>query len=184
MAEPDRLVSQARRHVRVRRLRDAWQKVVWRAGRQVVLVQRVVLPALLASPRALRDEWDRPQARSLWPAQLAWQAAEPRRAQEPEPWRPLVQPPRVCPVRWVSPQAQRERQARSVSPRLALRSLAEPPQEQPASSARLSPPRPWRLFPLWQPLPVVLRLRRLPESFRVPSRRRLRGSSWNATSFL
>ena len=182
MAEPDRLVSQARRHVRVRRLRDAWQKVVSRAGRQVVLVQRVVLAALLASPRARRDEWDWPQARSSWPAQLAWQAAEPRRAQEP--WRPLVQPPRVCPLRWVSPLAQQERPARSVSPRLALRSLAELPQELPASCARLSPPRPWLLFPLWQPLPLVLRLRRLPESFFVPSRRRLRGSSWNASSFL
>jgi len=28
MAEPDRLVSQARRYVRVRRPRDAWQKAV------------------------------------------------------------------------------------------------------------------------------------------------------------
>ncbi len=98
-----------------------------------MLVQRVVLPALLASPRALRDEWDRLQARwSSWLAQLASQAAEPRRAQEPEPWRPLVKPPRVSPARWVSPLAQRERQARSVSPRLALRSLAELPQEHPA----------------------------------------------------
>ena len=184
MAEPDRLVSQARRHVRVRRLRDAWQKVVSRAGRQVVLVQRVVLAALLASPRALRDEWDWLPARSSGPAQPASPAAEPRRAQKPEPSMPLVQPPKVCPVRWASPLAQQERQARSVSPRLALRSLAELPQELPASCARLSPPRPWLLFPLWQPLPLVLRLRRLPESFFVPSRRRLRGSSWNASSFL
>jgi len=183
MAEPDRLVYQARRYVRERKLLDAWQKAVWRAGQQVVLVQRVVLQALPASPRALRDEWDWLQARSSRPAQLASPEAEPRRAQEPEPWLPLVQPPRVCPVRWVSPLAQQERRARSVSPRLAPRSLAELLQEQSALSARLWPPRPWRLFPLWQPLPLVLRLRRLPEFFCAPSRRRLRGSSWNASSF-
>jgi len=57
MAEPERPVLPARRDVRERQRRDAWQKAVCRTVLRVVLVQPVApLLALLALLQAQVDE--------------------------------------------------------------------------------------------------------------------------------
>src|SRR5882672_3341235 len=91
--------------------------------------------------------------------------------------------PRALPLRLALPLAQREPPVHSVSPRLARRWLGVVRQAQQASSARPSRPRPWLLFPLWLPLPLALRLRRLPEGSCALSPRRPQGSSSSASSF-
>jgi len=102
---------------------------------------------------------------------------------EPAPWARLVQPP-ALPARSASPLVPREPPVHSVSQQQARRSLAEAPPERLASSAQPSQPRPSLLFPLWQPLLRALPLQPLPESSCAPFRRRPRGSSSSASSFL
>src|ERR1700687_5781597 len=189
MAEPERLVLSARRHVReqrrARRLRDAWQKAVYLAVPLVVLVQPVVplsQQALLALLQAKADESELLQAQALRVRQ-AWRLAAPPQVQEPAPWVLEEQRPGALPVRLALPLAQREPPAHSVSPRLARRSLGVVRQAQQASSARPSQPRSSLLFPLWLPLPLAPRLRRLPEGSCALSRRRPQGSSSSASSF-
>src|SRR5882762_6517248 len=174
MAEPERLVLPARRDVleqrRARRPRDAWQKAVYLTVPRAVLVQPVAplsQQALLALLQALR-------------VRQAWRLAAPPQVQEPAPWVQVEQRPQALPVRLALPLAQREPPAHSVSPR---RWLGVVRQAQQASSARPSQPRPWLLFPLWLPLPLALRLRRLPEGSCALSQRRPQGSSSSASSF-
>jgi len=166
MAEPERLVLPARRDVleqrRARRPRDAWQKAVYLTVPRAVLVQPVAplsQQALLALLQAKADESELLQAQALR-VQQAWRLAAPPQVQEPAPWVQVEQRPQALPVRLALPLAQREPPAHSVSPR---RWLGVVRQAQQASSARPSQPRPWLLFPLWLPLPLALRLRRLPE---------------------
>src|SRR6267378_504665 len=185
MAEPERLVLPARRDVleqrRARRLRDAWQKAVYLTVLRVVLVQPVAPPQeLLAVLQAQADESELAQA--LRERQALRQAA-PLQVQEPAPWVLLEQRPQALPVQLVLPLAQREPPVHSVSPRLARRWLGVVRQAQQASSARPSQPRPSLLFPLWLPLPLALRLRRLPEGSCALSQRRPQGSSSSASSF-
>src|SRR6267143_1371776 len=165
MAEPEHLVLPARRDVleqrRAQRRRDAWRKAVYLTVPRAVLVQPVAplsQQALLALLQAKADESELLQAQALRVRQ-AWRLAAPLQVREPAPWVLLEQRPRALPVRLVLPQAQQ------------------------ASSARPSQPRPSLLFPLWLPLPLALRLRRLPEGSCALSRRRPQGSSSSASSF-
>ena len=189
MAEPERLVLPARRDVleqrRARRPRDAWQKAVYLTVPRAVLVQPVAplsQQALLALLQAKADESELLQAQALRVRQ-AWRLAAPLQVREPAPWVLLEQRPRALPVRLVLPPAQREPPPHSVSPRRARRWLGVVRQAQQASSARPSQPRPSLLFPLWLPLPLALRLRRLPEGSCALSQRRPQGSSSSASSF-
>jgi|SRR6267143_1051354 len=187
MAVPERLVSPARRDVlerrRARRPRDAWQKAVYLTVLRVVLVQPVAtLQELLALLQAQSDESELLQEQSLR-VQQALRPAAPLQVQEPAPWLLLEQPPRALPVRLVLPLAQLEPREHSVSPRLAQRWLGVVRQAQQASSARPSQPRPSLLFQLWLPLPLALRLPRLPEGSCALSQRRPQGSSSSASSF-
>jgi len=186
MAEPERLVLPARRDVleqrRARRPRDAWQKAVYLTVPRAVLVQPVAplsQQALLALLQAKADESELLQAQALRVRQ-AWRLAAPPQVQEPAPWVQVEQRPQALPVRLALPLAQREPPTHSVSPR---RWLGVVRQAQQASSARPSQPRPWLLFPLWLPLPLALRLRRLPEGSCALSQRRPQGSSSSASSF-
>jgi hypothetical protein len=181
VAEPEHLAASARRDVRelrrARRPRDAWQKAVYR------MVLRVVpLPALLAFLEAQADEPDLLPGQSLLVRQASRLAA-PRPVPEPALWVPPEQRPRALPVRLALPLAQPEPRVHSVSPRLARRLLEMVRPAQQVSSARPSQPRPSLLFPLWQPLPLGLRLRRLPECSCALSQRRPLGSSSSASSF-
>jgi len=135
----------------------------------------------LAVQQAQTDESTLPQAQPL-PAQQASRSVALQQAQEPAPWA-LLQPPLVLLERSALPRAQLELRAHSVSPLLAPHSLAVMPQARQASSARLSQPLPSLLFPLWQPLPPALPLRRPLEFFCALSQQRPRGSSSNASSF-
>ena len=186
MAEPGRLVLPARRDVleqhRVRRLRDARQKAVYltTVPRAVLVQPGAPLQALPALLQAQADESELLQALRV---RQALRPAAPLQVQEPAPWVLEEQRPRARPVRLALPLAQQEPPAHSVSPRLARRWLAVVRQAQQASSARPSQPRPWLLFPLWLPLPLALRLRRLPEGSCALSRRRPQGSSSSASSF-
>src|SRR6267154_675568 len=81
-----------------------------------------------------------------------------------------------------APDDEWESPGRSVLPRLAPHSLAEAPRVRQVSPAQPSRPLPSILFPLWQPLPPALLLRRRPESFCAPSRRRPREWSSSASS--
>ena len=188
MAEPGRLVLLARRDVleqrRARRPRDARQKAVYLTTvPRAVLVQPVApLQALLAVLRAQAHGSELLQAQALR-VQQALRPAAPLQVRELAPWVLLERRPRVLPVRLALPLAQREPQARSVSPRLARRWLGVLRQAQQASSARPSQPRPSLLFLLWLPLPLALRLRRLPEGSCALSRRRPQGSSSSVSSF-
>jgi hypothetical protein len=188
MAEPGRLVLPARRDVleqhRVRRLRDARQKAVYltTVPRVVVVQPGAPLQALLALLQAKADESELLQAQALHVRQ-ALRPAAPLQVQEPAPWVLEEQRPRALPVRLALPLAQQEPPAHSVSPRLARRSLGVLRQAQQASSARPSQPRPSLLFPLWLPLPLAPRLRRLPEGSCAPFQRRPQGSSSSASSF-
>ena len=181
MAVRARLLSLAHRYVRERRQaqqpQDGSLKAACRtellAARAQKAVPQQALPALRPVPD---DEWELLRAQSLRGQQASQPEASPP-VQEPLPWvRPLVL------VHSALPQAQRESQARSVSPRLAQRSLAKAPQVRPASTAPLSQPLPSLPFPLWQSLPLALLLRRRPESFCAPSQRRPPESSSSASS--
>ena len=150
---------------------------------RVVLMQRVApLPELLALLQAQADESELLPAR-LSRVRQASRLAAPLQAQAPVPWLPLEQRTQALPARLALPLAQQELRAHSVSQQLAPRSLAEVPQAQQASSARPSQPRLSLPFPLWQPLPLALPLRRLPESFCAPSQRHPQGSSSSASFF-
>jgi len=124
MAEPERLVSLARRDVRercrVQRPRDAWLKAVYRMVPQVSdvlrveLMQRVApLQSVLAIQQAQADELELLPAR-LSRVQQASRPAAPLQVQAPVPWLPLEQRTQALPVRLALPLAQREPQARSV----------------------------------------------------------------------
>ena len=168
---------------RARRLRDAWRKAVYLTVLRAVLVQPVApSQELLAVLQAQADESELLQAQALRVRQ-AWRLAAPLQVREPPPWVLLEQRPRALPVRLALPPAQREPPEHSVSPRLARRWLGVVRQAQQASSARPSQPRPSLLFPLWLPLPLALRLRRLPEGSCALSQRRPQGSSSSASSF-
>jgi len=171
LAEPERLFSPAPRHVRecyrAQRPRDAWRKAVHQTVLWVVQARRVVL--------LQADEWQLLQALA-WRVQQALRPAAPRQVQDQAPW----MPPGALPARLALLLAQREPQARSVSLRLVPRSLVR------AQSVSALPPsqlRPSLLFLLWPPLPLALRLRRLPESSCALSQRRPRESSSSASSF-
>src|SRR6266436_5748569 len=177
MAELERLILPTPRHVRkrhrVQRQRDAWQKAASRSVLRAALLQRVApLQVLLA----------RLQAQPLR-VRLASRLEAPLRVHEPAPCVALEQRPQVLPARSALSPAQRKPQVHSVSRRPASRSLAEARQAWQVSSARPSQPCPWLLFPLWQPLPLALRLRRLPEGSCAPSQLRPRESSSSASSF-
>ena len=96
---------------------------------------------------------------------------------QPEQW------PRALRARSALPLERLEPLARSVSPRLAQRSIVEAPRAQLASTAPPSLLLPSPLFLPWQPLPLALLLRRRPESFYAPFPQRPRGSSSSASSF-
>ncbi len=190
MAEPERLVLPARRDVR-ERPRVAWRKAVSQPVPRVVQVLRVAqahrvvrLQVQLALLYGAADESELLQGQSLLRVQQVSRPAAPLQVQvqEPVPWVPPEQPPQALPVRLVLPLAQQEPQAHSVSRRLVPRSLVEVPQSQQVSSAQPSQQLPSPLFPLWQPLPLALRLRRLPESSCAPFQRRPQGSSSSASS--
>ncbi len=173
LAEPKRLFSTAPRHVRewyrAQRPRDAGRKAAHQTVLWVVQAWRVVL--------LQADDWELLQALA-WRVRQALRPAAPLQVQEQAPWTPL----RALPVRLALPLAQREPQARSVSMPLAAHFLVELPQAQPVSAVRPSQLLPSRLFLLWPPLPLALRLPRLPESSCAPSQRRPRGSSSSASS--
>jgi hypothetical protein len=184
MAELERLILPAPRHVRkrhrVQRQQDAWQKAVSQSVLRAALLQRVApLQVLLARLQAQTDESELLQAQPLR-VRLASRLEAPLQVNEPAPCVALEQRPRVLPARSALSPAQRKPQVHSVSRRLASHSLAEARQ---VSSARPSQPCPWLLFPLWQPLPLALRLRRLPEGSCAPSQLRPRESSSSASSF-
>jgi len=184
-AEPVRLPLPAHWYARGRnqaqRPQDDWPKAVYRKGLPVApALTAAPLRALLALQPAPDDEWESPQARSLR-VRPASQPAPPQ-AQERVVCAPLEQPLLARPVRLALPQAQRESPGRSVLPRLAPHSLAEAPRVRQVSPAQPSRPLPSILFPLWQPLPPALLLRRRPESFCAPSRRRPREWSSSASS--
>ena len=172
-----------RKRLRVQRLRDAKQKAVSQSAPRDALVPRVEpLYASLPPLQALTDESELPRAGSLR-ARLASLLVAPPQVHELAPYVALEQPPRVFPARPASPWARREPPARSVSQRLASRSLVELRQALLVSSARPSQPRPSPLFPLWQPLRRALPLRPLPGAFCAPSPRRPRESNSSASSF-
>lgn len=185
MAGKERLVlpehqDERERHL-AQQLRDASPKAAHRLVPQVAEVQQVVpRRALLALPQA--DESELPRAQSLR-AQQASRPVVPQPVQELVPCVTQEQPLRALPVQLASPRVLREPQARSVSQPLAPRSLAVARRAQQVSSARPSQPLLSLLSPLWQPLLLVLPLRRLPESFCAPSPRRPQGSSSSASSF-
>src|SRR6267378_900112 len=144
--------------------------------------ERLVLPArrdVLEQRRARRprDAWQKAVYLTV-PRAVLVQPVAPLSQQAP--WVQVEQRPQALPVRLALPLAQREPPAHSVSPR---RWLGVVRQAQQASSARPSQPRPWLLFPLWLPLPLALRLRRLPEGSCALSQRRPQGSSSSASSF-
>ena len=123
MAEPERPVLLARRDVRERQLRAAWQKAVCRTGLRVVPVQLVA--PLQLSRALLRAQVD---GSELLPGQSlrVQQASRPAatlRVQEPAPWVILDPRLRALPVQLALPPAQREPRVRSVSLRLAQRWL-------------------------------------------------------------
>ena len=129
MAEPERPVLPARRDVRERQRRDAWQKAVCRTVLRVVPVQRVVplqrVAPLQLSLALLQAQVD---GSGLLPGQSlrVQQASRPAatlRVQEPAPWVLLVPRLRALPVQLALPPAQREPRVRSVSLRLAQRWL-------------------------------------------------------------
>jgi len=187
MAELERLILPAPRHVRkrhrVQRQQDAWQKAVSQSVLRAALLQRVApLQVLLARLQAQTDESELLQAQPLR-VRLASRLEAPLRVHEPAPCVALEQRPRVLPARSALSPAQRKPQVHSVSRRPASRSLAEARQAWRVSSARPSQPCPSLLFPLWQPLPLALRLRRLPEGSCAPSQLRPRESSSSASSF-
>jgi hypothetical protein len=184
MAELERLILPAPRHVRkrhrVQRQQDAWQKAVSQSVLRAALLQRVApLQVLLARLQAQTDESELLQAQPLR-VRLASRLEAPLQVHEPATCVALEQRSRVLPARSALSPAQRKPQVHSVSRRLASRSLAEARQ---VSSARPSQPCPSLLFPLWQPLPLALRLRRLPEGSCAPSQLRPRESSSSASSF-
>ena len=161
--------------------RDASPKAAHRLVPQVAEVQQVVpRRALLALPQA--DESELPRAQSLR-AQQASRPVVPQPVQDLVPCVTQEQPLRALPVQLALPRVLHEPQARSVSQPLAPRSLAVARRAQQVSSARPSQPLLSLLSPLWQPLLLVLPLRRLPESFCAPSPRRPQGSSSSASSF-
>ena len=140
MAEPPRLPSLAQRYARKPRQaqqpQDDWQKAVYWKMLLAAWVQTTApLRVLLALPPAPDDELESPQARSLR-VQQASQPEAPLQAQESVACAPLEQGPLVQLARSALPRAQREPQVRSVSPRLARRSLAEAPQVRQISSAQ------------------------------------------------
>jgi hypothetical protein len=158
MAAPERLLWLARRDVReqrpVQRLRDAWQTVACRMPPQAsevllaVQIPRVASPkALLVLPQSQAVESELLLALSLRAHQASQLEARPR-VQELAPCMPVEPQPPALPVRSALLPAQQERQAHSVSQRVAQRSLAEAPLARQASSARPSQPLPWFLFPL------------------------------------
>jgi hypothetical protein len=183
MAEPEPPVLPARRDVRERRLRDAWQKVVYRTVLRAVPVQRVAPRQLsLAFLQAQVDESELLPGQPLQ-VQQASRPATTLRVQEPAPW--VLREPRLraLPVQLALLLAQREPRVRSVSLRLVRRWLGVARQQaQQASSARPWQPRPSLLFPLWQPLPLALRPQRLPEDSCALSQRRPQGSNSSASS--
>ena len=119
MAEPERPVLPARRDVRERQLRDAWQKAVYRTVLRVVPAQQVA--PLLALLQARVDESELLPGPSLR-VQASRQAAT-LRVQEPAPWVLLDPRLRALPVQLALPPAQREPRVRSVSLPLAQRWL-------------------------------------------------------------
>ncbi len=180
--EPEHLILLASRGVRARRPRDEWLTAVSPKGPPAAQAQRVVLRALLALQQAHADESELLQAQWL-PVQQASRPAAQLQVQESAPWARPEQRLRALRGRSALPLAQQEPQARSVSLRLALRSIVEPAPVQQVSSARPSLPLPSLLCPLWRPLPPALLLQRRLESFCEPSPRRPRGSSSSASSF-
>src|SRR5437899_756713 len=193
MAGKERLVlpehqDDRERHL-ARQLRDASPKAAHRQVLQVAEAQQIVpRRALLALPQAdeselpRADESELPRAQSLR-AQQASRPVVPQPVQELVPCVTQEQPLRALPLQLASPRVLREPQARSVSQPLAPRSLAVARRAQQVSSARPSQPLLSLLSPLWQPLLLVLPLRRLPESFCALSQRRPQGSSSSASSF-
>jgi len=174
---PEHLVLLARPRVPAQRLLDERLTAASRKGPLAAQVQRGVPQALLALQQAHGDEWKSPEVHSL-PVPQALRLSALLLVQEPALCAPLDQWPRAFPRRLASPQA------RSASLRPALGSIVEAPLVQQASSVRPSPLLLSPLFLLWQPLPLALLLRRLPESFCAPFPRRPRGSSSSASSFL
>jgi len=187
MAGKERLVlpehqDERERHL-ARQLRDASPKAAHRQVPQVAEAQQIVpRRALLALHQAQTNESELPRAQSLR-AQQASRPVVPQPVQELVPCVTQEQPLRALPVQLASPRVLREPQARSVSQPLAPRSLAVARRAQQVSSARPSQPLLSLLSPLWQPLLLVLPLRRLPESFCALSQRRPQGSSSSASSF-
>src|SRR2546426_700827 len=159
MAGKERLVlpehqDERERHL-AQQLRDASLKAAHRLVPQVAEVQQVVpRRALLAVPQA--DESEVPRA------QQASRPVVPQPVQELVPCVTQEQRLRALPVQLASPRVLREPQARSVSQPLAPRSLAVARRAQQVSSARPSQPLLSLLSPLWQPLLLLLPLRRLP----------------------
>jgi hypothetical protein len=181
-AEPEHLVLLARQRVRAQQPLDERPMAVSRKGPQAAPVQTCVPQALRALQQAHADEWKPQEAHSLPVKRASWPVArllvdEPASSGRLELW------PRALRARSALPLARQEPQARSVSLRLALRRLAAAPQAPLVSSARLSPLLPSPRFPLWQPLPLALLLRRRPESFCALFPQHPRGSSSNASSF-
>ena len=119
MAEPERPVLPARRDVRERQLRDAWQKAVCRTVLRVVPVQRVA-PLQLSLALLQVDGSELLPGQSLRVQQASRPAAT-LRVLEPR-LRPL-------PVPLALPPAKRELRVRSVSLRLARRWLGVARQE-------------------------------------------------------
>jgi hypothetical protein len=179
---PEHLVSLARPRVQARQPRDERLTAARRKGPLAAQVQRGVPQALPALQQAHADEWKSPEVHSL-PVQQASRLPALLLVQEPALCAPLDQWPRAFPRRLASPLARQEPQARSASLRPALGSIVEAPLVQQASSVRPSPLLLSPLFLLWQPLPLALLLRRLPESFCAPFPQRPRGSSSSASSF-
>ncbi|SRR6266478_1381700 len=189
MRGKERLVLPQPQNERERRLEQLTQDALPKAAcRPVLPVLQVLLvesvypaapwQALLASQLAHADE------SALRQALLALQASHlVALVHALAPFVPREQPPRAPPVQLALPPQRLELPARSVSLPLAPRLLAEAPRARQASCARLLQLLPSLLFLLWQPLPPVLLLRRLPESFCALSQQRPRESSSNASSF-
>jgi len=127
MAEPERPVLPARRDVRERQLRDAWQKAVCRTVLRVVPVQRVA-PLQLSLALLQVDGSELLPGQSLRVQQASRPAAT-LRVQEPAPWVLLEPRLRPLPVPLALPPAKRELRVRSVSLRLARRWLGVARQE-------------------------------------------------------
>ncbi len=144
MAELERLILPAPRHVRkrhrVQRQQDAWQKAVSQSVLRAALLQRVApLQVLLARLQAQTDESELLRAQPLR-VRLVSRLEAPLRVHEPAPCVALEQRPRVLPARSALSPAQRKPQVHSVSRRLASGSLAEARQAWQVSSARPSQP--------------------------------------------